>query len=167
MNGGLSSALYESDCAMNLIIRPAQLSDADVICDFNRRMATETEDKDLDPAVLKAGVAAMLNDPRNGRYFVAEAEGQVVGQLGVTLEWSDWRNGNFWWIQSVYVTPEARRHGVFRKLYERLLSEARAQPNVIGVRLYVEHDNQVAQATYRKMGMGMTGYQVMGVEFTA
>lgn len=151
---------------MNLIIRPARLTDADVICDFNRRLAKETENKNLDPAVLNAGVAAMLDDPRNGRYFVAEADGQVVGQLGITLEWSDWRNGNFWWIQSVYVASDARRHGVFRKLYEHLLGEARAQPNVIGVRLYVENHNEVAQATYRKMGMAMTGYQVMGVEFT-
>ena len=161
---------------MNLIIRPAVLSDADVICEFNRLMAKETENKDLDPGVLKAGVAAMLADSNKGRYFVAEeaphprplsqgerGAGGVVGQLGVTSEWSDWRHGNFWWIQSVYVTEQARRHGVFRKLYEHLLTEARAQANVIGVRLYVEHDNAIAQATYQKLGMIMTGYQVMEV----
>ena len=85
----------------------------------------------------------------------------VVGQLGVTCEWSDWRNGNFWWIQSVYVAAQARRHGVFRTLYEHLLHEANAEANVIGVRLYVEHDNQIAQATYKKLGMAMTGYHVM------
>jgi GNAT superfamily N-acetyltransferase len=146
---------------MNLLIRPARWSDIDVICEFNRRLATETENKDLDPVILKAGVAAMFGDPRKGSYFVAELEGEVVGQLGVTCEWSDWRNGNFWWIQSVFVAASARRHGVFRKLFEHLLQEARAQTNVIGVRLYVEHDNHVAQATYKKLGMAMTGYHVM------
>ena len=149
---------------MNLIIRPALLSDADVICEFNRLMAKETENKDLDPAVLKAGVAAMLVDSHKGRYFLAEQrEKGVVGQLGVTSEWSDWRNGNFWWIQSVYVAAHARRQGVFRKLYGHLLTEARAQANVIGVRLYVEHDNAIAQATYKKLGMIMSRYQVMEV----
>lgn len=146
---------------MNVTIRPARLSDAEVICEFNRLMAIETENKVLDPAILMPGVVAMLSDPHKGRYFVAEAIGAIVGQLGVTLEWSDWRNGNFWWIQSVYVQKEARRHGVFRKLYQQVLEQARKEPNVIGVRLYVEHDNAIAQATYRKMGMAMTGYQVM------
>jgi GNAT superfamily N-acetyltransferase len=124
-------------------------------------MAKETEAKDLDPAILQSGVLAMLTDAHKGRYFVAEADGQVVGQLGVTFEWSDWRNGNFWWIQSVYVAASARRLGVFRKLYEHVVAKARGEKDVIGVRLYVEHDNSVAQATYRKMGMAMTGYQVM------
>ena len=175
---------------MNLIIRPARWSDTDVICEFNRRLARETENKALDPVILKAGVAAMFGDPRKGSYFVAETvphpqplsqgergdakvvdphpqaqrergDGEVVGQLGVTCEWSDWRNGNFWWIQSVYVAASARRHGVFRKLFAHVLQEARAQTNVIGVRLYVEHDNQVAQATYEKLGMEMTRYHVM------
>ncbi len=155
---------------MNLTIRPARPADVDVICEFNRLMAKETENKDLDPAVLRPGVAAMIVDANKGRYFVAEmspplSQGEkgaiVVGQLGITLEWSDWRNGNFWWIQSVYVTKDARRHGVFRKLYEHVVRTARQEANVVGIRLYVEHDNGGAQATYRKMGMAMTGYQVM------
>jgi ribosomal protein S18 acetylase RimI-like enzyme len=146
---------------MNLSIRPARPEDADVIREFNRLMAKETEHKDLDPAILGAGVAAMLRDPNKGRYFVAEADGRIVGQLGITLEWSDWRNGNFWWIQSVYVAPDARRHGVFRKLYEHVLDAATKEPNVIGVRLYVEHDNQIAQATYQKLGMVLTNYHLM------
>ncbi len=146
---------------MNVIVRPAILADAGVICDFNRSMAKETEGKDLDPAIVQPGVLAMLADVHKGRYFVAEAHGQVVGQLGITFEWSDWRNGNFWWIQSVYVAEAARRAGVFRKLYEHILTEARQEASVIGVRLYVEHGNLIAQATYRKMGMVMTGYQVM------
>jgi len=146
---------------MNLSIRPALLSDADVISEFNRLMAKETENKDLDPAILKPGVVAMLSDPHKGRYYLAEADGRVVGQLGVTFEWSDWRNGNFWWIQSVYVAKDARRGGVFRGLYQHVIAAAEREKDVIGVRLYVEHDNGAAQATYRQMGMAMTGYQVM------
>jgi ribosomal protein S18 acetylase RimI-like enzyme len=153
--------LYETEAKMNLTIRPARPADADVIAEFNRLMARETEHKDLDPAILGAGVAAMLRDPNKGRYFVAEADGRIVGQLGITLEWSDWRNGNFWWIQSVYVAPDARRHGVFRKLYEHVMAEAVKGPNVIGVRLYVERDNEVAKATYRKLGMWTTVYEIM------
>jgi ribosomal protein S18 acetylase RimI-like enzyme len=149
---------------MNLSIRPAQLTDVDVICEFNRLMAKETEKKNLDPAILKSGVEAMLGDPHKGRYYVAESAGFIVGQLGVTLEWSDWRNGNFWWIQSVYVAKDARRHGVFRTLYEHVLQEARHDGTVIGVRLYVENDNHAAQATYRKMGMAMLGYKIMEVD---
>ncbi|MBI1832117.1 MAG: GNAT family N-acetyltransferase [Planctomycetes bacterium] len=153
---------------MNLNIRPARPSDAERIAELNRRLAKETENKDLDGSVLGAGVAAVLADPRKGRYFVAETNAspgsiEVIGQLGVTCEWSDWRNGNFWWIQSVYVVQAGRRLGVFRALYEHLLREARSQPDVIGVRLYVEHDNHVAQATYKKLGMALTGYQVMEV----
>jgi ribosomal protein S18 acetylase RimI-like enzyme len=147
---------------MNLTIRLAKMSDAAVICEFNRLLAKETENKELDLAILGPGVEAMLSDPHKGRYYVAQDEqGEIVGQLGITLEWSDWRNGNFWWIQSVYVRQDARRHGVFRKLYEHVVEQARLEKGVIGVRLYVEHDNQIAQATYRKMGMVMTGYHVM------
>ena len=149
---------------MNVTVRPARPADAEVICEFNRLMALETENKALDPAILKPGVEAMLSDAHKGRYFVAErdqAEICVVGQLGITLEWSDWRNGNFWWIQSVYVAKEARRLGVYRRLYEHVMQAAKSESDVIGVRLYVEHDNQIAQATYRKLGMSMTGYQVM------
>jgi ribosomal protein S18 acetylase RimI-like enzyme len=157
---------------MNLFIRPARVTDADVICEFNRLMARESEQKELDPATLKAGVAAMLADQAKGRYFVAEANplpqplsqgarGAVVGQLGYTCEWSDWRNGNFWWVQSVYVAESARRQGVFRRLFDHLLEAARQEPNVIGVRLYVEHDNRIAQETYRQLGLAKTGYHVM------
>ena len=162
---------------MNLTIRSARTGDADVICEFNRLMALETENKALNLAVLKPGVVAMLSDVTKGRYFVATvlssppgraagAEGdEVVGQLGITLEWSDWRNGNWWWIQSVYVRKDARRFGVFRKLYEHVREQARQTPDVIGLRLYVEHENQIAQETYRKMGMAMTGYHVMEEQF--
>ena len=147
---------------MNLIIRPARPADAAVICEFNRRLAKETEGKDLDLATLAPGVAAMLGDAMKGRYWVAQRDtGEIVGQLGITCEWSDWRNGNFWWVQSVYVAQTARRQGVFRTLFEHLLHTARQEPGVIGVRLYVEDDNHVAQATYRSLELERTSYRVM------
>lgn len=145
----------------NLTIRAANLADADIITEFNRRMARETEHKELDPAIVGAGVKAMLDDSRKGRYYVAESDGRVVGQLGITFEWSDWRNGNFWWIQSVYVDRDFRRHGVYRSLYEHVLGKAAEQGDVIGVRLYVERDNEAAKATYRKLGMSDAGYELM------
>lgn len=147
---------------MNLTIRPASMNDIDVICEFNRLMALETENKVLDLQILKPGVAAMVSDLHKGRYFVAQSDAQaVIGQLGITLEWSDWRNGSFWWIQSVYVRKDARRYGVFRKLYEHVRLQARQETTVVGLRLYVEHENKIAQETYHKMGMTMTGYHVM------
>ncbi len=146
---------------MPLTIRPARPSDAEVIADFNSAMALETESKRLDPATVRAGVAAMIADPAKGLYFVAEIDGQIVGQLGITREWSDWRNGDFWWIQSVYVAAKARRQGVFRALYQHVVQAALTHGNVIGIRLYVEHDNLTAQATYKKLGMTMTSYHVM------
>ena len=99
-------------------IRAARPDDASVLASFNAAMALETEDKQLDPDVLRAGVEALLGDPARGRYLVAERDGEVVGALAVTLEWSDWRNGWFWWIQSVFVSRAARRGGVYRALYE-------------------------------------------------
>lgn len=145
---------------MHFQVRPARPTDAPVITEFNRRMADETEGLQLDPSVLASGVRAALADPHKGRYLVAESEDRVIGQLMWTLEWSDWRNGWFWWIQSVYVAPEARRHGVYARLYAHLLDLARAQGDVIGVRLYVEEHNERAQATYTKQGMSRTHYLV-------
>jgi GNAT superfamily N-acetyltransferase len=146
---------------MSLIIRPARSSDADVICEFNRLMAKETENLDLNLELVGPGVKAMLADANKGRYFVAELDGQVVGQVGYTCEWRDWRNGYFWWIQSVYVASPARRQGVFTRLLREVVAAAHTQSDVIGVRLYVEHDNAAAQATYRKLGFTMTNYNVM------
>src|SRR5688572_24666349 len=99
---------------MTIRVRRATTDDLDVVCEFNRLLALESEGKGLDLAVLKAGVAAVLGDPHKGLYFLAEEGGEVLGQMGLTFEWSDWRNGWFWWFQSVYVRPEARRRGVFR-----------------------------------------------------
>jgi ribosomal protein S18 acetylase RimI-like enzyme len=145
---------------MSLSIRQAVPADAAIVAEFNRLLALESENKTLDPAVLAAGVAAGLADPHKGMYFLAEEDGAALGQVQYTTEFSDWRNGWLWWIQSVYVRPEARRRGVFRALYEHLDQAARANPEVIGLRLYVERDNLAAQKTYRQMGMEPTSYIV-------
>jgi GNAT superfamily N-acetyltransferase len=138
---------------MTLSIRDATPDDLDVIVEFNRLLALESEDKTLDGDVLRCGVAAVLADPARGRYFVAERGGQVVGQLMITLEWSDWRNGWWWWLQSVYVRADARRTGVFRALCDHVTALARADQAVVGLRLYVERDNHNAQATYERHGL--------------
>jgi ribosomal protein S18 acetylase RimI-like enzyme len=146
---------------MPLTVRRATSADVPIIVEYNRLMALETEDKVLDPAVLGAGVAAALADPHKALYFVAEEDGAVLGQLSVTTEWSDWRNGWLWWIQSVYVHEGARRRGVFRALYEHVYRTAQDDPQVIGLRLYVERDNQAAQQTYLRMGMEWADYLLL------
>jgi GNAT superfamily N-acetyltransferase len=146
---------------MPLLIRAATADDVAIVCDFNALLAKESEGKTLDEALLRPGVAALLGDPAKGRYFLAEEDGRVVGQLAVTFEWSDWRNGWFWWIQSVYVRPEARRRGVFRALFQYLHDAAKHDPQVIGIRLYVERDNHAAHGTYQALGLHWTDYQVM------
>lgn len=129
--------------------------------EYNIRLATETEDKQLHRETLWQGVLALLKDPAKGRYFVAVHEGQVIGQLMHTREWSDWRNGDIWWLQSVYIAEPYRRKGVFRRLYEHLWNEAQSSSDVVGVRLYVEVENLAAQETYRNMGLCQPGYFVM------
>ena len=141
-------------------IRPARREDASVLVDFNARMARETEGLDLDPAVLSRGVRAALADPAKAIYFVAEAAGEVVGQLMITHEWSDWRDGDIWWVQSVYVRPDHRRRGVFRSLYAHARDQARTA-GAVGVRLYVDDHNAAAQECYRSLGMHVSNYRVM------
>jgi GNAT superfamily N-acetyltransferase len=145
---------------MPLVLRRATLADAAVIVEYNRRLAEETEGKQLDPDVLAAGVAAGLADPEKALYFLAEEDGAILGQMMITREWSDWRNGWMWWIQSVYVRADARRRGVFRTLYQHVADLARSRPDVIGLRLYVEQENHAAQQTYHRLGMDRTGYLV-------
>jgi len=146
---------------MSLVIRPASPADVDTVVDFNYRLAEESEGLTLDPELLAAGVAEALADPLKGRYFLASEAGQVIGQIMITTEWSDWRNGWFWWIQSVYVEAEFRRRGVFRALYEHIYQAAQQDPSVIGLRLYVDCGNQVAMDTYQQMGMTETDYFVL------
>jgi len=147
--------------ATDLVIRPATASDWPVVVDFNCRLAEESEGKVLDRAHIVPGVQALLADASKGRYFLAERDGQVVGQLMHTHEWSDWRNGDIWWLQSVYVHPDHRRQGVFRALFEHLQSEAKSNPGVVGLRLYVEQDNTRAHATYANLGFEPGGYFVL------
>jgi GNAT superfamily N-acetyltransferase len=145
---------------MPLRIRRGTLHDAPQVIEFNRLMALETEGKALDQDVLARGVAAGLADPAKALYFLAEDGGEVLGQMMITIEWSDWRNGWIWWIQSVYVRADARRRGVFRALYEHVHRAAAEDPEVIGLRLYVEEGNLTAQQTYARLGMVRTSYLV-------
>ena len=146
-------------------IRRAAPADAAFIAASNAAMSLESEGRTLDVATLQAGAAAVLADASLGFYLLAEIEGQPAGQLMVTFEWSDWRNGLFWWIQSVYVRPEFRRQGVYRALHHYVQSAAEDAGNVCGLRLYVEVDNAAAQAVYRQMGMSPTRYYIYETEF--
>lgn len=142
-------------------IRKATAADADVIATFNIAMAQETEGKRLLPQVVAQGVRRLIAEPALGFYLVAETGGDVVATLMVTTEWSDWRNGRFWWLQSVYVRPAWRRRGVFRAMYAYVTAAAALEPDVCGFRLYVEQDNRPAQSTYRALGMRTTGYLLL------
>jgi GNAT superfamily N-acetyltransferase len=151
-----------SNSTSSPVIRDGTLADVSPIVEFNRCLALETEGKVLDEAVLLSGVSRALADPERLRYWVAELGGShmVVGQAAVSREWSDWRNGWVWWLQSVYVAQPYRGCGVFRALYQHIQQEARGKPDVIGLRLYVEDSNQLAQRTYRALGMKPGGYSV-------
>lgn len=146
-------------------IRQATLSDVPFIVSGNLRLALETERRQLDPATVAAGVNALLADAAKGIYFLAEADGQPVGQLLITREWSDWRNGNFWWIQSVYVLEPFRGRGIFRALFEHVHALAQARHDVCGLRLYVEANNSRAQEAYRRLGLAKTDYELFETDF--
>ena len=145
-------------------VRPATIDDAPVLVEFNVAMARETEDKALAPEVVEAGVRRVFDEPARGHYLVAESDGQVVGALLVTPEWSDWRNGDFWWIQSVYVRPGHRRQGIFHRLFHAVRRGATSKAGVCGLRLYVEHENDAAQQTYEALGMSQTAYRLYEYE---
>ena len=149
----------------DLRIRAASPREIGALVEFNQALARETEDRELDPVRLKKGVEAVFADAARGTYYVALRGEELVGALLVTTEWSDWRNGVFWWIQSVYVVPGARRSGVFRRLYEHVLERARAVPEGCGLRLYVDHDNQRAQDVYRRLGMHEARYRMFELDF--
>jgi ribosomal protein S18 acetylase RimI-like enzyme len=142
---------------MSPVIREADLDDTQRIVLFNQAMARETEGRELDRKTLTQGVESLLKNPSRGRYFVAVKDDEVVGQVMVTTEWSDWRNGSVWWLQSVYVSKRHRREGVYRLLHEHVRETARTE-KVIGIRLYVERDNLPAQETYRALGMDPSQY---------
>ncbi|MBA4031757.1 MAG: GNAT family N-acetyltransferase [Planctomyces sp.] len=144
-------------------VRRGSFADADTIASFNAAMAMESEGRNLDALRLRKGVQMLLEDKSRGEYWVAEerATGCLAGQLMLTREWSDWRAGDFWWIQSVYVSPKNRGKGVFRQLMEAIRQQARQSEGCVGLRLYVERDNTSAQEVYRKLGLSETGYVVM------
>lgn len=150
---------------MDLTIRPGKPGDEAVLADFNARLAAETESRELDRELLLKGVSAVLRDPARGAYHVAECDGGIVGQLLITFEWSDWRNGNFWWIQSVYVREDFRGRGVFRALLKHVQQLASSQPEVCGLRLYVETNNARARTVYDKLGFRHTEYEMFEQDF--
>lgn len=142
-----------------MIIRKATPSDATVIIDFQQKMAWETEQMTLVPEVINKGVNAVFNDSAKGQYWIAEDQGMIVASLLITYEWSDWRNCNVWWFQSVYVVPEFRRKGIFRSMY-RFIKEVAERNGIGGLRLYVETNNIKAQFTYEALGMQSLHYKM-------
>lgn len=152
---------------MTIGVRRARAEERAILVSFNAAMAAESEDKGLNPVTLACGIDHLFAHPSEGHYLVAEAAGEIVGALMLTFEWSDWRDGRFWWIQSVYVRPEWRRRGVYRALHDHVRARARADDKACGLRLYVEKSNVGAQATYRALGMDQTHYQLWEEDFTA
>jgi ribosomal protein S18 acetylase RimI-like enzyme len=152
-----------------LTVRLALAADVEAIITFSAAMALETEGRQLDPVRLREGTAALLTSPAHGFFVVAELAhpdpGRLIGQMMITYEWSDWRNGVFWWIQSVYVAPEWRRCGVFRRMHETVVARAKADPTVCGIRLYVEQENRTAQLVYRRVGLVPSAYVVYEQDF--
>ncbi len=150
-----------------LIVREATRPDIAFLVESNAAMAIETEGKALDCDTLMRGVTAVFEQTTRGFYLIAERDGNAVGCLMITHEWSDWRGGDWWWIQSVYVTADARRTGAFRALYADVERRARETTDVIGLRLYVEKQNTAARTTYASLGMIETSYDLLECEFAA
>ena len=148
-------------------IRQGRLDDIDCLVAFSQAMALETEGRRLEGDRLHRGTRALLNSTIHGFFLVAEQSqtSQVVGQLMITYEWSDWRNASFWWIQSVYVDPAWRRQGVFRRMHANVIERAKADSGVCGVRLYVESENRLAQDVYRRVGLTPSSYSVFETDF--
>ena len=145
---------------MSIPIRPAFLADAPLLADWAKAMAFETERKILADDDISPGVRRAIEQVGLARYFIAELDGRPAGCLMLTYEWSDWRNGLWWWIQSVYVKPECRRQGVYRALYAHVQALAENDGDVQGIRVYVEKENQTAQQTYLSLGMHDSHYRV-------
>ncbi|MEM7279749.1 MAG: GNAT family N-acetyltransferase [Pseudomonadota bacterium] len=150
---------------MGITIDDAIAADAQVICDFNRLLALETENIRLNPERVLAGVHALLSDPTKGRYWLAKDGARIVGQVMVTYEWSDWSNASYWWLGSVYVDAEYRGQGIFKNLFEHVAQMAQADA-AAAIRLYVEHDNHRAQNVYRNLGMSNSHYHIMALELS-
>lgn len=147
------------------MIREGRIDDIETLVEYNYLLALETEELKLDKTILTKGVEACIIDPSKGSYYVYESDNKVVGQLMITKEWSDWRNGEFWWIMSVYVHKDYRKKGIFKSLYKHVASLAEKRDDVVGLRLYVEFENEKAQKTYKKLGMEKTNYFIFEEEF--
>ncbi len=145
---------------MSIIIRRAIEDDISAIILFNKEMALETENLSLDSSILKKGVRSIFNNPQNGFYIVAEINGSVRGCLMITYEWSDWRNGLFWWIQSVYVQKGFRQQGMFKLMYTFIKTLVDKNNEIVGIRLYVDKNNKQAQDVYSKLGMEKLTYEL-------
>ncbi len=145
---------------MSIIIRKAIEDDISAIILFNKEMALETENLSLDSSILKKGVRSIFNNPQNGFYIVAEINGSVRGCLMITYEWSDWRNGLFWWIQSVYVQKGFRQQGMFKLMYTFIKTLVDKNNEIVGIRLYVDKNNKQAQDVYSKLGMEKLTYEL-------
>lgn len=148
-----------------LAIRPADAGDIGTISDFNVALCRETEGRELDHATVTQGVRRFVSEPARGRYFVALIGAEVVGQTAHTFEWSDWRNGEIWWIQSVYVHPGHRGRGVFRALFDHIRGLGEQDAECCGIRLYMERDNETARRSYLGLGFSETGYEVLELLF--
>jgi len=141
-------------------IRKAKLSDSERIIELQLQMARETEGLELDKTVVSRGVHGVFQEPARGTYWMAEEEGKVLGMFLAIPEWSDWRNATDLWIHSLYVIPEARRQGVFKKLYLNLKEQVEQSPKLAGIRLYVDKRNESAQKIYEKLGMDKNHYEL-------
>ena len=145
-------------------IRKARIEDLETIVQFNYNLAKETESKELDLEVLTKGIKAVITDSSKGQYYVYVVDSKVVGQIMYTYEWSDWRNGMFLWVQSVYVDEQYRRKGIYKKLYSKLKNICDNDENISGIRLYVEKENANAKATYKSLGMYECNYHLYEYE---
>ncbi len=143
---------------MNFTVRQGIESDSETLIEFNRAMARETEDRELPLNLIKPGVESFLKHREYGFYVIAEKDSEIVGSLMITFEWSDWRNGLFWWIQSVYVKPEFRRQGVYSSMHNYVRELAKEKGNIVGLRLYAERNNETAHKTYESNNMHKTIY---------
>ena len=142
------------------MIREAIREDAGAIVAFQIEMARETEELQLDADLVTKGVQHVFDDASKGIYYVAEKKGQVIASLLTTFEWSDWRNGTILWIQSVYVAPEFRGNGVYKKMYQHIQQLVEKDDQLKGIRLYVDQTNHRAQKVYRKLQMSAEHYQL-------
>ncbi|MDP6456247.1 MAG: GNAT family N-acetyltransferase [Candidatus Marinimicrobia bacterium] len=148
-----------------ITIRNATEADIAIIVAFNSALAEESENRSLEPKILKSGVTQFLQQPQQGFYTLAEVDGEIVGQVMITTEFTDWRNGVMWWIQSVYVKPKYRRQGIYRALHEYLAELAAKKEEVRGIRVYVHDENKLAQQVYLNLGMEWSGFKIMEKDF--